>query len=153
MSADCLKKAITESVKKLCQNIIDAQKAEIETMRGWLLAWYKIDYQPVSMTSMAPMAGDGHSQGHSDPGNAAKEVFVGMMGMMAGFDKLQGREYEIAWLESMIDHHDDALHMSDRILKSAEHKDLVTLAKKIIENQSAEIKVMETMIADLLKAK
>jgi hypothetical protein len=31
-----------------------------------------------------------------------------MMGMMSGLSKLEGKEYEIAWLEAMIDYHDDA---------------------------------------------
>ena len=71
----------------------------------------------------------------------------GMMGMFAGFSRLDGRDYEIAWLESMIDHHDDAIHMSQRVLKLAQHPELVTLANNIIEAQSAEIEKMQAMLA------
>jgi len=39
-----------------------------------------------------------------------------MMGMMAGLHLLTGLDYEAAWLEAMIEHHDDAIHMSQRIL-------------------------------------
>ena len=73
-----------------------------------------------------------------------------MMGMMAGLDRLEGLDYEIAWLESMIDHHDDALHMSERVLERAEHEELRTLAENIIAAQSAEIATMEAMIAELM---
>ncbi len=74
---------------------------------------------------------------------------AGMMGMMSGFGALSGVDYEIAWLEAMIDHHDDALHMSERILKVTERPELQTLAQGILDAQTAEIAQMETMISDL----
>jgi uncharacterized protein (DUF305 family) len=151
MAADCLKKAETADVKKLCQAIIDAQTPEIKQMQDWLKNWYKVDYQPMPMEKMQQgMAGghDGHS-GHDMGG--MKTDPAGMMGMFAGLNQLKGRDYEIAWLESMIDHHDDAIHMSNRILKSAQHADLKTLAEKIIKDQTAEIQMMEALITTLSK--
>lgn len=132
MAHDCLMKASTDSVVQLCQNVITAQSREIEVMRGYLLDWYGIEYQPKAMPMM---------MGSGDP--------VGMMGMMSGFASLTGRDYEIAWLEAMIDHHDDALHMSERILKVTGRSELQTLAQGIIDAQTAEIAQMEDMIADL----
>lgn len=55
MSQDCLNKAKTESVLKMCEDIITAQMAEITTMQGYLLKWYNIDYKPVPMTNMTGM--------------------------------------------------------------------------------------------------
>jgi uncharacterized protein (DUF305 family) len=72
-----------------------------------------------------------------------------MMGMMSGLGALTGREYEIAWLEAMIDHHDDALHMSERVLRHAEHEELRELAQQIIDDQTAEIDMMEALITEL----
>lgn len=74
-----------------------------------------------------------------------------MMGMMAGLSKLQGAAYEIAWLEAMIDHHDDALHMSERIMKPDVHIELRSLAERIIKDQTAEIDMMERLITELSK--
>ncbi len=145
MAGDCLKKAETAEMKKLCQGVIDAQTPEIKQMQEWLKAWYKMDYQPKAMDQMAGMGG--HDTHMSDMGDPA-----GMMGMFAGFSKLKGRDYEIAWLESMIDHHDDAIHMSTRVLKTAQHDDLKKLAEKIIKDQTAEIQTMETLIKTLTKA-
>lgn len=79
---------------------------------------------------------------HSDPAM--------MMGMFAGFNRLEGVEYEIAWLESMIDHHNDAIHMSERLLaRGVVHEEVGALAQAIIDAQTAEIELMETMIAEL----
>lgn len=151
MANDCLAKATTESVTTLCQNIISAQSAEIETMQTRLLEWYNVQYTPMSMTDMMGDNMEGMDHGgmagmpHTDPSM--------MMGMMAGFNRLEGIDYELAWLESMIDHHDDAIHMSQRLLDRVPadtgHAELLALAQQIIDDQSAEIEAIELLIADL----
>jgi uncharacterized protein (DUF305 family) len=94
-----------------------------------------------------PAQGDEHSQHH--PAQAGGDPVM-MMGMMAGLSNLEGVEYEIAWLEAMIDHHDDALHMSNRILKfDTIHPELAELAQNIIAAQTAEIGTMEQLITEL----
>lgn len=215
MAQDCLAKAQTETVAAKCQQIIDAQTAEIETMRGWLLEWYNIDYSPMPMADhmgmmdmmsmmgdmpmqdmmsmmegmdmsnmtmqdmmnhmmeMGMMGGDHqmmsnmaptpeateseHDQHHPE-GTATPEAaehgqhhtdMPMMMGMMAGLNRLEGVEYEIAWLEAMIDHHDDAIHMSERILQHEVHPETAELAQQIINDQTAEIAEMEGMIGEL----
>lgn len=165
MAADCLERASTESVVTLCQNIIDAQSAEIEIMQGWLLDWYNIQYTPMSMSDMMGMmdmdmmggmhGGHGGHGGHGSMG-AQDGPFIDppmMMGMFAGFNQVEGIEYEIAWLESMIDHHDDALHMAERLLirvpEGAGHPELFALAQQIIADQTAEIELMEQLILEL----
>jgi uncharacterized protein (DUF305 family) len=154
MANDCLKKAQTPDVTKLCQTIITAQSAEIVTMKGWLKAWYTIDYQPMSMMN-APtdmMGHDGHNDMATMPAMGGMQMQndpPGMMGMMAGLDKLNGIAYEIAWLESMIDHHDDAVHMAQRILTRVDHAELKTLAENIIKAQTGEIDQMEALIKRL----
>jgi uncharacterized protein (DUF305 family) len=153
MATDCLAKATTESVRTLCQNILDAQTAEITQMQGWLLTWYNIDYQPMPMDEMMELMGDDMvGMDHQMEGMPATDPAM-MMGMMAGFNRLEGIEYEIAWLESMIDHHDDAIHMSERILERAPegegHADLRAMAQQIIEDQSAEIEDMEAQLTTL----
>lgn len=148
MANDCLAKASTEGVTELCQMIIDAQSSEIEQMREWLLAWYNIEYRPISMYNPSDdMGGMDHGDMQMDEPVVDPPM---MMGMMAGLNRLEGLDYEIAWLESMIDHHDDALHMSERVLERAEHEELRTLAENIIAAQSAEIATMEAMIAELM---
>lgn len=151
MANDCLEKAEAESVRELCAQIIVDQSAEIELMRGWLLAWYNIAYTPMSMMDMMPSApaAGGHAGHAGHGGMAMPQSDPPMMGMFAGLNRLQGRAYDIAWLEAMIDHHDDALHMSQRILGRAQHADLIALANNIISAQSAEIALMESLIEEL----
>lgn len=154
MANDCLKKAKTDSVLKLCQDIITAQTAEIQQVRDWLLAWYKVDYKTVPMMEMQSMM---QATLEATPGMGTAQANVvstdppRMMGMMAGFNRLEGRDYELAFLESMVDHHTDAIRMSQRILKYAQHKDLRAFALKAIEDQNAEINKIEGMIATLNK--
>lgn len=161
MAADCLERAETESVLALCQDIINAQSAEIEMMQGWLLDWYNIEYTPMSMMEMMGMMDigmmGGMHGGHGGHGHMGRQgPFVDppmMMGMFAGFNQVEGIDYEIAWLESMIDHHDDALHMAERLLmrvpEGAGHPELFALAQQIIADQTAEIELMEEMILEL----
>ncbi len=87
MAHDCLEKATTPSVRDLCQNVITAQSREIEIMRGWLLVWYGIEYQPMSMMDMHYMAQGGMMQGGMMQGGMMQDGMMqgGMMGdMMQG---------------------------------------------------------------------
>ena len=155
MAGDCLEQAESEAIHSICQAVIAAQTPEIEQMQAWLLEWYNIEYTPLSMfaTTGDEMGGmSGMDQGSMGGHNSQNGPFTDppmTMGMMAGLNRLTGVEYGIAWLESMIDHHDDAIHMSERILPRVVHPELGELAGRIIEDQSAEIEQMEQLIAEL----
>lgn len=156
MAADCLAKATSERVVALCQNVIDAQSAEIALMQGWLLEWYNIEYSPMPMSAVTDMTGGDdmggmHGMDHGNMAGMPATDPAMMMGMFAGFNRLEGVDYEVAWLESMIDHHDDAIHMSERILERAVdgHAELLALAQQIIDDQSAEIESMEQFISEI----
>ena len=164
MANDCLPKASTDTVLTLCQNIIIAQSAEIKTMQGWLQSWYNIDYKPMSMSDMMTLMGSNMTATEESGMSATAESSMNMgnmpatdppmmMGMMGGLNHLQGVDYDKAFLESMIDHHDDAIHMSQRILQrdpeGTGHKELRDMAQKIIDDQTAEIQTMENLLVQL----
>src|SRR3546814_16275364 len=48
----CVEKAIHEELRTLCQEIIEAQTAEIETLQSWPEEWYGVTYEP------SPSSGD-----------------------------------------------------------------------------------------------
>lgn len=146
MAEDCLQKATTDSVITVCTGVIEAQTAEIERMQSWLLDWYNIAYEPLSMMAMDNM--DAHGGHNMMNDNSPFTDPPMMMGMFAGFNRLEGADYEIAWLESMVDHHDDALHMAERILSRVVHPELGELAEQIITDQTAEIELMENIIIE-----
>ena len=117
------------------------ETAEIETLRSWLRQWNGIEYTPMPMRELMDlmsMAETGDmGMGHGDhTTNPAIDMPL-MMGMMSGLDRVQGTDYELAWLEAMIDHHDDAVHVSERILPRVQHDDLRALAQQIIDRDGA----------------
>jgi uncharacterized protein (DUF305 family) len=111
------------------------------------------------MDTNGMMGGMGGMNNHNDHANGEHEGAEGehhydpamTMGMMSSLNRLTGVEYEVAWLEAMIDHHDDALHMSERLLERTPngHAELHTFAQGIIDAQTAEITTMEAMITEL----
>jgi uncharacterized protein (DUF305 family) len=152
MANDCLAKATSENLKTICQNIIDAQTAEIAQLQEWLLNWYNVEYTPHAMADMMEMMG---AMGGMDHGGMEGMPYTDppmMMGMMAGLNRLEGVNYDIAWTESMIDHHDDAIHMSERLLERIPegegHNDLRAMAQQIIDDQTAEIAELENLLVE-----
>lgn len=163
MAQDCLQKAESDDLKQLCQDIIDKQGEEIKTLQQWLDQWYSITYNPMTMADMMGqmpedmmmggmmMGGMMHGMEHGERGQGGIPAGMDppmMMGMMAGLSRLEGQEYEVAWMEAMIDHHDDAINMAERILERGEHQELLDMAQQIIDDQKAEIEKMEQMIAE-----
>jgi uncharacterized protein (DUF305 family) len=120
MGQICLQKAVHEELRTLCQNIISSQSAQIAEMQSWLQAWYGISYQP----EMKP--GDQH--------------------MMDRLAALSGAEFEVAFMEMMIKHHEKALKEGRQCLDKAFHAELRTLCENIVTTQSAEITQMQTWL-------
>jgi len=155
MANDCLAHATAPEVLALCEAVITAQTPEIELMQAWLLAWYNVDYQTVALATaeMDGMDTDSHDMSNMDGATPFTDPAM-MMGMFAGFNRLKGVEYDLAWLESMIDPHDDAIHMAERLLeRGVVHEELGALAQGIIDAQTVEITVMETLIEALLSSR
>jgi uncharacterized protein (DUF305 family) len=153
MASDCLAREVSDELRAECQAVVDAQQPEIEQMQAWLLSWYNVEYSPISMMG-DNTSGMDHGGDHDSMGDGPATDPAMMMGMMAGFNRLEGVDYEITWLEAMIDHHDDAIHMAQRLLDrdadSAAHAELRELAENIINAQSEEISRYEAMIASLI---
>jgi uncharacterized protein (DUF305 family) len=120
MAEMCIAKAIHPELRALCENIRTAQMAEIEEMQAWLQDWYGITYEPV----MKP--GDGK--------------------MMERLASLSGAEFEIAFMEMMIKHHEKAIKEGRHCVDKADHTELRELCENIIRTQSAEIAQMQSWL-------
>jgi uncharacterized protein (DUF305 family) len=66
--------------------------------------------------------------------------------------KLSGKNYDIAWLSQMIEHHRGAVEMSQMCVKNCLDKDIKAAAQKIINAQDKEILTMKTWLKTWYKA-
>lgn len=118
----CEERAIHDDLLMLCDEIVEAQTAEIEEMQGWLNDWHGIFYEPQMSRKMERQ-----------------------LGSLAGLD---GEEFEIAFMEMMIEHHRMAIKEGQQCLKKAYHTELKELCEDIIATQSMEIMLMESWLCD-----
>ena len=115
-----------QEIKDMANAIITAQTKEISDMQSWQTAWG----YPASSGSMM----EDHSA-------------MGMMNDMAGMtDKLKGLTgdaFDKAFLSSMIEHHQSAINMAYPGQTNAQHEEVKTLTKAIVDAQSKEIAQMK----------
>jgi len=117
MAQMCLQKATHPELRQMCQNIISSQSAEIQQMQSWLSQWYGVSYAP-------------------QPSNAKMQKLM----------KLSGAEFEIEFMQEMIEHHADAIRESTDCILKAYHNELRDLCQNIITAQAAEINTMRTWL-------
>lgn len=122
MASLCEERAIHDELLTLCDQIVDAQTAELQQMQGWLDDWYRISYEPQVSRKMERQ-----------------------LGALAGLD---GEQFEIAFMEMMIEHHMMAIKEGQQCLKKAYHTELKELCEDIIATQSMEIMSMESWLCD-----
>lgn len=120
MAEMCVEKAVHDQLAATCESIVATQSAEIATMQQWLEDWYGISHEP-DMTGMQSM--------HR-------------------FHDLDGEEFEVAFLRSMIRHHRGAIREAERCLANAEHDELLTLCSDIRDAQLAEIAQMQDWLQE-----
>jgi uncharacterized protein (DUF305 family) len=66
-----------------------------------------------------------------------------MAGMMIDLNKKTGNEFDQAFLNGMILHHEGAIQMANAALKKAKHEEIKKLANDIISAQTKEISQMK----------
>ena len=122
MAELCVDKAVHAELRGLCQDIITAQSAEIERMQGWLQEWYGIIHEP--------------------------RMTRGMQKEIDRLAALDGAEFEIAFMEMMIEHHAKAIREAERCVDRAWHPELEELCDGIIATQSTEIEQMQEWLCE-----
>ena len=109
-------------LRQLSENIQTSQAEQIEQMHTWREEWY-------------PDAGPTFEM---DPTHLQEMMDDNQMQEMMGDDGA-----DAMFLRMMIPHHQLAIDMSEQALEQAEHPELKELAQQIIDEQSAEIELME----------
>lgn len=122
MAEICVRKAVHEELRRLCENIIAAQSAEIEQMQSWLSDWYGVSYEP-RMTR-----GDERT--------------------LEKLASLSGAQFEIEFMQMMIEHHERAIREAEDCVRRASHRQLRRLCENIIKTQSAEIEQLQTWLCE-----
>lgn len=150
-----------EEVRLLAYDIATTQAQQAGQMYGWLASWglSQAGGEP-SMTWMARPAADGSghaSHGASDGDAAAHEPGAPMPGLatpaqVAELRTLSGVEAEARFLQLMIAHHQGAVDMAEAVLDRSSTEVVVALAQSIVDSQTSEIELMESMLAERLPA-
>ena len=120
-------------VTDLAQRIKAAQDPEVSMMSGWLEHWH----EPMTMDS-----GAGHDMGsmHSAEGMMSDEDMGKLM-------QLSGPEFDKAWLQGMIEHHQGAIAMVEQIKNEGDSPDVRALADRVITTQQTEVDEMNGLLS------
>ena len=125
-------------LRQLAEDIEKSQSEQIEQMRAWRDEWYG-DEAERTFGAMDPAQMDemmGEEQMNRMMGGSMQE----MMG---------GDITDAMFLRMMIPHHQVAIDMSEQALEWAEHPELKEFARKIIDEQSAEIELMQGYLKEI----
>jgi uncharacterized protein (DUF305 family) len=120
MAEACVEKAVHEDLTSMCESIVQTQSQEVMQMQSWLADWYGVSYEP--------------------------QMTTGQMRSMAHLERLEGEDYEIAFVRSMIRHHWTAIREADKCVANAEHPQLLSLCESIETTQLEEIATMQAWL-------
>ncbi|MEV7673953.1 DUF305 domain-containing protein [Streptomyces sp. NPDC088752] len=130
-------RAENAGVKKLAAAIERAQDPEIRTMRAWLAGWGR------------PGSAD-HGSGHGG-GDAAGHGMAGMMSEqdMKDLAGAKGEEFDRAFAELMIAHHEGAVAMAEDERRNGVNPTARKLADDVVRTQSAEVAELRRILGRL----
>lgn len=137
MSELALAEASRPEIKTLSQNIIDSQSKEIEIMKDWYEDWYA---KPLPEGEDIMMH---HGMTENSP------MHMGMMGDMTDITNLtEAEDFDIAFVEHMIPHHQMAVMMAEMLKVTTDRPEMEKLADDIIKAQSEEITIMREWLRE-----
>jgi uncharacterized protein (DUF305 family) len=133
-----------ERLQTIAANIITAQQAEIEELRGYREQWYgSPEPMPMDgsmmgmMMEMMPGMGDMTSmQMQMDP-EALVTTFCG------------AEDPDVAFIDLTIPHHEMAIMASEAALEQATHDEIRTIAERVIQDQQREIDELSAIRQEL----
>lgn len=125
-----LKYGTDDEMRKLAQEIIDAQQPEIEQMKAWLASHPDTAESTADTQAMQQAYADGMDAMHGD--------------MMLG---IADPVPDMAFARGMLPHHIGAVDMAKIQLKYGKDEEMRQLAQEIIDAQQPEIEQMQRWIA------
>ena len=118
-------------LKTMAQDIISAQNKEITDMKAWQTSW---GYPATSGNNMMDHSAMGMENDMAATTNQLKS--------------LNGDAFDKKFLELMIEHHQSAIDMARPAASNAQHAEVKTLAKAVVDAQSKEIDQMQSWQTD-----
>ncbi|MBA2278127.1 MAG: DUF305 domain-containing protein [Chloroflexia bacterium] len=139
MGEIALARAEHPELRLLAEQIIAAQRAELDQLTAWRHAWYP----DTPLASMAAQMGV-LDQAMAEMGMPADSGGMEMMDASASARALCMAEgpFDLAFIDQMTVHHQEAISMAEVALQRAEHPDLKGLAQNVVDSQAAEIAQM-----------
>lgn len=131
-------------VRALAEQIGSAQHGEIEQMNGWLEEWGE-DGAVSEHGGHGAEHGDGHGEGHGDGGHEGMLTEEQLDELAAA----TGAEFDALWLTSMIEHHEGAITMAQKVVADGKDPDVRALAEQIVQVQQDEIEQMRAIVSSL----
>lgn len=129
-----------EDVRQLAIDIALTQQHQQGQMFGWLQAWG------------LPAAGQGSmewmSDGHAGMGTSTTMPGLATPEQLAALTAAEGVEAERVFLALMIPHHQGGVEMAEAALDRVSSPEARRLAQAVVDSQTAEITVLETMLAE-----
>ena len=118
----------SDAVRQLATRIKGAQDPEIELMTGLLTGWGKSTEMDKSMDHSSMMDG------------------MLTVGELDALSSLRGADFDRAWMEAMVKHHEGALAMANDVLEGGSDPSVRKLAEEIVAGQQAEIDEMRGLL-------
>lgn len=131
MAQDALQKSKRPEIRKLAEEIINAQDKEINQMKQWRQGWYP-------KAPSTPMAW--HAQMNHMMPMSTEQIKSMRMDMDLGEGNA---EFDLRFLDAMIPHHEGAVVMALDAVKKSKRPEIKKLAQTIISSQQAEIEQMK----------
>ncbi|PPK64796.1 DUF305 domain-containing protein [Actinokineospora auranticolor] len=132
-------------VRQLAFDIESTQLDQSGQFSGWLTAWGQPTLAPTDQPHMRWMA-----TAHSHGGGAGVDLMPGMATSeeLAKLRGLQGKEFNVYFLQLMLRHHQGGLEMASYAADHARADYVRNLARKIQEGQRAETGLLTRMLSD-----
>jgi len=117
--------ALHQELKEFARKVVADQSSEMAMMTGWREQWFAGRPRAAKADSMPGMA---ESMGGMDAGH---------------LQMLTGAEFDLAFIEMMVPHHQGAVTMARDALARSQRPEIRGLAQRIIDAQQAEIEMMD----------
>ena len=125
-------KASRPELRALASKIVRDQGSEIVELSHWLRDWYGMEPPADMAMSMEMMR------------QMDMPMMGGMMSDMAGpmraMESMTGRDFDVAFMSALVDHHAMAVMMAAPVLMHGHHADLYRAANNMVLAQGEEIR-------------